>query len=422
VTIFAERTKKGVAMGAGRNQIITTYGEPDRTASKEPFTILYYDNLRSEMIIANDKQKLRDDNLVDIDTHNLSQVRQRFNNMMWYCGITNLTNRDILIKFIESFQSKLSPLPRDESYCKTGFRPDGGYSKFLFLTRESSSERVEKAFLRFSKENDSGIIAKSPLGASYKISKDCLVPSLRTPVGVQTMNLSKKYDYIIKKRYEALKRVCQAAGINMPDSKYLGSLTKKIKSVKTHIAISHRINPFSPDNYHVAFFSSKQIAPSDQMNILIEPDREKAQSMCVILNSVLFFTQFFLLKEESTGRYINIRVYDLEEMHLVPSPKVLKALTSVFIKFAKTKFTSLRQQFDENFDQRYEEFWEYQRGERQGRLFSVLDKPVKPSKNRLNFDLAVCKAIDLDVAKKDLIQIYEVLIREMIIIKGLKRD
>jgi len=55
VTIFAERTKKGVAMGAGRNQIITTYGEPDRTASKEPFTILYYDNLRSEMIIANDR-------------------------------------------------------------------------------------------------------------------------------------------------------------------------------------------------------------------------------------------------------------------------------------------------------------------------------------------------------------------------------
>lgn len=55
ITTFAERTKKGVAMGAGLNQIITAYGEPDRTASKGSFTILYYDNLRSEMRITNDR-------------------------------------------------------------------------------------------------------------------------------------------------------------------------------------------------------------------------------------------------------------------------------------------------------------------------------------------------------------------------------
>lgn len=55
VTTFAERTKKGVAMGASHNQIVAAYGEPDRTDSKGPFTILYYDNLRSEMIITNDR-------------------------------------------------------------------------------------------------------------------------------------------------------------------------------------------------------------------------------------------------------------------------------------------------------------------------------------------------------------------------------
>jgi hypothetical protein len=55
ITTFAERTKKGVAMGASRNQIVTAYGEPDSTASRGAFTILYYDNLRSEMIITNDR-------------------------------------------------------------------------------------------------------------------------------------------------------------------------------------------------------------------------------------------------------------------------------------------------------------------------------------------------------------------------------
>jgi hypothetical protein len=57
VTTFAERTKKGVAMGASSNQITDAYGEPDRTDSNGPFTILYYDDvrMRSEMIITNDK-------------------------------------------------------------------------------------------------------------------------------------------------------------------------------------------------------------------------------------------------------------------------------------------------------------------------------------------------------------------------------
>jgi len=55
VTTFAERTKKGVAMGASHNQIFAAYGEPDRTDSNGPLTILYYDNLRSEMIITNDR-------------------------------------------------------------------------------------------------------------------------------------------------------------------------------------------------------------------------------------------------------------------------------------------------------------------------------------------------------------------------------
>ncbi len=55
ITTFVERTKKGIAMGASRNQIVTAYGEPNRTDSNGPLTILYYDNLRSEMIITNDR-------------------------------------------------------------------------------------------------------------------------------------------------------------------------------------------------------------------------------------------------------------------------------------------------------------------------------------------------------------------------------
>jgi type I restriction-modification system DNA methylase subunit len=368
------------------------------------------------------EKRVRTDDLVDIDTHDLLQIKERFNNMMWFCGITSLTSRDVLVTFIESFASKLSRLPQREDYCKTGFRPDGGYSKFLFLTRESNLERIERAFLRFSREDASTVTVQSPLAVSYEVSRDCLMPSLRTPVGIQTMDISDKYDYIAKKRYGALRRVCRAAGVSLPDSKFLGLLSDRLRSVETRLIVSRRINPFSPANHHVAFFSCEPLAPSDQMNVVMEPDNQKAQALCALLNSVLFFAQFFLLKEESTGRYIDIRVYDLKEMYIVPPPNLLKRLAGVFATYCKVEFPSLRQQFDANFDQRYEEFWAYHRGDCQGRLFSLLDKPVKPAKMRINLDLAVCKAVGLDIDRNHLLRLYEIFVNEMVIIKGLRRD
>ena len=49
VTTFAGSTKEGIAMGATREEIITAYGQPDRTRTtgpKEEVENLYYDELR----------------------------------------------------------------------------------------------------------------------------------------------------------------------------------------------------------------------------------------------------------------------------------------------------------------------------------------------------------------------------------------
>jgi len=389
---------------------------------KKDLTKITDNEIRQIAQLVKEKDKLRNNELIDIDSFPIEQVKQRFENMMWFCGVTNFTARDKLVEFIYSFKDRLALLTKGSNYCRTGYRSDSGHSKFLFLTRETSPERVEKAFLRFEKEGSSQITASTPLGASYKIPKEDLLPSLRTPVGLQTMDITDCCDYIAKKRYPVVGKVCRAANITCPDSKFWGNLEQKVSSVETHLVVCRRINPFSPSQNLVGFFSSEYVTPSDQVNILIEHDVKIGKAICTILNSVLFFTQFFLLKEESTGRYVDIRVYDLEEMYLKPLDRLIKPLSAVFKKFSDIKFPCLREQFDENFDQRYEEFWSQQKGDKQERLFSVLDKPVKPFKDRLEFDLAVCKAIGLNVKKSDLIELYEIFVNEMTLIKGLKRD
>jgi type I restriction-modification system DNA methylase subunit len=390
---------------------------------KKDLTLLTDDDVKTIADLIKSKNEIRDHELVEIDTHEMAEIKERSMNMMWFCGVTDFGSRDKLVGFIDKLDGKLSRIPQYSDYFKTGFRPDGGHSQFLFMTRETCPERVEQAFLRFKKDAKETLKATTSLGAEYEIPVSYLMLSLRTPVGLDTLEINKNFDYIAQKKYPDLNRVCRAAGIKEIDNRLWKSYSEKIESIQTNLAICHRINPFSPSQNLIAFFSSQPMAPSDQFNIIDEPNLHKARSLCAVFNSIIFLGQFFSSKEESTGRFINIRVYDLEQMILIPSVEFIKPLSAVFKKFSKIKFPSLRHQFDQNFDERYEEFWEKQRGNNhQRKLFSVLDKPIEPADVRVNFDLAVCKTIGLDMTKKDLMELYEIIVHEMIITKGLKRD
>ena len=367
------------------------------------------------------KQAFRSKEL-DIESFKLSEINQRFPNMMWFCGVSDLKSRDILINFVNTFLDKLSPIPRDEKYRKTGYRAEGGITKVLFLNYHSEDSRIEQAFLHFTKKSSTSITAQSPLGAIYNIERTSLSPSLRTPVGIRTMDITNSSDYVAHAPYKELNRVCSAAGINPPSDGFWADLKEDIDSIKSHVLVSRRLNPFSPSNYLVSFFSSDPISPSDQLNVILEDNLYHARALCGLFNSALFFAQLFLLKEESTGRYIDIRLYDLEEMNLIPSDVFMVPLTKVFNKYSKVEFPALRDQFDQEFEQRYEEFWENERGTGQRRLFSVLRNPVKPFPARLSYDLEICQALELPVTDADLVRLYEVFVKEMIIIRGLTRD
>jgi len=57
VTTFAGRTKEGIGMGANREEIITAYGQPDRTSSgsKGDSEDLHYDKLRTKFTLVRGK-------------------------------------------------------------------------------------------------------------------------------------------------------------------------------------------------------------------------------------------------------------------------------------------------------------------------------------------------------------------------------
>jgi hypothetical protein len=127
--------------------------------------------------------------------------------------------------------------------------------------------------------------------------------------------------------------------------------------------LADRINPFSPSACLASFFSSNTFSPSNQPLVVREHDVQRAKAVCALLNSALFFAYFFMLKEESTGRYINVRAYDLHEMLLYPEEETVSPLARVFDKFAHRRFPPLREQFDEQFDFHYRAYMDRKRGQ-----------------------------------------------------------
>jgi hypothetical protein len=389
---------------------------------KKDLRTLRHDDIEHLREQIESQEKLRSAEL-DIDSHAVRELQPRMDNLMWFCGVTDLQHRDLIIAFLKNFEDKLNPFPVD--YVTTGYRPDGDVSDFMFVTRTTTADRVKEAFLRFDKEGRTEIEAKSPLDAEYKIELDSLTPSLRTPVGLRAMGIGTGWDYVANRPYKELNRVRRAAGFARTADwrEYWENIEQLLARTQTHLSVVHRINPFSPNIHHVAFFSSTKLSASDQFNIFAESEPYIGKALCALLNSCLFFAQFFLLKEESTGRFINVRVYDLEQMVIFPDDKQVEALVRVFDKFGAVKFPSIGEQFDANFAQRYDEFWEKEKsGGRQAKLWPVLDKPVEPSEARLNFDLAVCEALGADIDKEDLVELYHVFVREMIMTRGLTKD
>lgn len=367
--------------------------------------------------------QLRSDDL-DIQSYSVDELRLRFVNLMWFCGVSDFGNRDVLVRFVDRFSGCLRRFPTD--YFHEGYRPvPKGVSSFLFLTRNLEPSRTEQAFLRFRDEGANVIRAESELGVKYAIETTALVPTLRTGIGIRTLGLGGKYDYIAREPYRALRRVRNASGFRQPQGFTWGAfwqdLNRSLERIETCIVSLNRINPYSPSTYLVAFVSDKPISPANTLNVINEPDPDRAKAVCVMLNSSLFLTQFFLLKEETMGRYIHIRFYDLYEMSLYPHDAVKAALVNVYERFCDQEFPSLREQLDQDFDQRYDEFWKLQRT-RQPSLFSILSHPVRPSQIRLDFDLAICEALGVSMTADDLREVYGAMVKEMIVTRGLQRD
>jgi len=360
--------------------------------------------------------------LLDIDTYSLEDVLKRFNNMMPFISGPSLEAKDALRRIINEAERLFSRFPY--GYFKEGYGPrPKGSSGFMFITRFVGEGRTREAFLILEKELDDRIIARTPTGIQkFEFSREHFLPGLRTPVGLSKMNVTDMHDYVAKEPYENIDKVMELCDFKekLPEDYWYRYIRTEFKRSKAHVAVIRRINPYSPNQKLIAYYSDIPLILANVFHAIDESLNDRAKAITIILNSVFFMAYFFNIKEETTGRYTEIRHYDLYEMKLFPSSdEQVKSLVSVYEKYKGEEFPALREQLDVHFDERYEWFW---KREREGEESLPRPPPVEPHPLRLNFDMDVIRAVGANLSREDLLKAYEAIVWDMIVTRGLRKD
>ncbi len=363
---------------------------------------------------------------LEVESFDQQELRDRSDNLMWFCGPSSFRARDVLVRTASLPAESLGAFP--QASFREGYRPVPlGVSKFMFVTRPITPSRTEEAFLRLTGETSGIVTATSPGGARYNLERSAFVRSLRTGIGIDQFDITGLHDYLAVHPYKSAGTVRRASGFREPVGRnfhwadFWETVRRDSENVATHLVVVHRINPYSPNTNLIAFFSEDIFSPSNVLNVVRAASVEEAKAICVTLNSVLFLANFFLAKEDATGRYINVRFYDLYGMDLYPLGAAVKALVGVFEKFRERTFPSLSDQLDEEFEARYQQYWSRERGG-QPALLDLEREPVRPSAVRVEFDEAVLAALGIELPEDELIEIYSCIVREMILTRGLRRD
>jgi hypothetical protein len=364
-------------------------------------------------------EKLRSD-LLDIDSYPLQEVYKRFNNMMYFIAGPSLDGLEILRRIIREAERLFKAFPKD--YFKEGYAPrPKNSSGFMFITRPGEG-RLKEAFLILESENDEVITAKTSVGVQkFKFDKRHFLPALRTPVGLQNMDVTSLHDYVAKEPYENMSKVMNLSGCKekINEDYWKGYIKGEFERATTQATVVRRINPYSPNQSLLAFNSNYPLVVADLFHGIKEPNEDIRKAVVVLLNSIFSLAYIFCGKEETTGRYMHIRHHELYEMKLFPNRDQVERLVKVYEKYKDKKFPSIREQLDKYYDPRYEEFWNRQRKQ------ETLIKPppkVEPDELRLEFDLDVVRSIGSSLTKEDILNAYEAIVRDMIITRGLRRD
>lgn len=301
------------------------------------------------------EKKQYDDEYFSMRFVKQAELRSDISNLMLYIGGTSFENMDNLRGFINVFselgKDKLSNLQFD--MIKEGITSPKGLGQIVYVTQPLDESRVKRAFLVLEKDMKEELATKiKDAGISIKIPKNVTQPALRTSTGIRKIDITKDYDYIVRKDFSDFAKVLT---LSKWKGKFnWGIINKKIERLgESRLVIPDKIRLSSENTYVLGIYSKDPLILSNLFFTYRDLDEEKCKILCLSLNSIITLSQFMSLKAETLGGYIRLSANDWSLTRQLDCDKLNRKdkenLLSLFGELRSVEFPSIVEQLENRF-------------------------------------------------------------------------
>lgn len=247
----------------------------------------------------------------------------------------------------------------DEKDIRDGhqLRPRGEVAHSV-ITRHYSDSRVIRAILSFKSADDT---SSDTLGYYDKekqqmatIQKSKLSKTLRTLTGIDVLDITNLYDYILR--------------------------TKVRIKEKVHLVIQNRFWFKSNELFLTSAYTDEPVCPMN-LFMMYRCSKNDAKILSVYFNSIFYLIQLLALAKQSTRGYLEIKQFDLNQV-LIPNIN----------KMNKNNRAKLEDFFEKN---------------RRRKLESIPEQLSNKTDYRLTLDRTVADALGIKIARRNLLRLYD---------------
>jgi hypothetical protein len=263
-----------------------------------------------------------------------TELKENRNNIARFMFGRSLKNIDLINTIYKKIGDggRAKMIDVDQIQAGVQFRPKGESKKRL-ITRKYAPSRIQKAELYFKNGVKNGILEYfDKEGNVHSIEESKLRKTMRTLVGIDKLDASELYDYLI--------------------------LNDNYTKAKSKVIFAHKMRLNSDNTFLTSVYFEDEITPTNALSMYFTDDDEIAKVLTMFFSSILYLIQFKIYDKKTTVGVLEIGEQDMKEMYIpdiknIPRKQIDDVL-SYFEEFKHKNFPCLKTQLKERVPKRVE--------------------------------------------------------------------
>lgn len=263
-----------------------------------------------------------------------SELKEKRDNLACFMFGESQKNMDLINMVYKKICNSEKTIKMDFDKIQAGvqFRPEGESRKRV-IARKYAESRIHRAKYYFTTDAKNGILEYfDKEGKSYNIEKSKITKTIRTLVGIDMLDASELYDYLIP---------------NKGDTKE-----------KANVIFAHKMRLNSDNSFLTSVYFEDKITPTNALSMYFTDDNDVAKILTMYFSSILYLIQFKRFDKATTVGMFEIGKEDMKQIYIPDFEKISKNqlddMLIYFEEYKRKKFHPIKTQLENRLPERVE--------------------------------------------------------------------